>query len=140
MGTGYTKARLEARRAPGFSSPNLTLAELELEQAMTYVYNDPMCYFCGEAVILDRAPGSGETCPTCGKDMHVCLMCLFWDPQARFACRETIDSQILDKDRRNFCDWFALNPAFGVKGRGDKRGQEKEGKAKLAFDSLFKAP
>ena len=97
-----------------------------------------MCYFCGEALTLERSPGFGETCPTCGKDMHVCLMCSFYAPQARWACRETVDSQVLEKDRRNFCDYFRLSPKFGESTGGDVKGRGKADSAKSAFESLFK--
>jgi hypothetical protein len=97
-----------------------------------------MCYFCGDAVSLDDAPGFGETCPTCGKDMHVCLMCSFYAPQARWACRETVESQVLEKDKRNFCDYFRLSPEFRKATIGDSKGRSKAEAAKSAFDALFK--
>jgi hypothetical protein len=96
-----------------------------------------MCYFCGEAVPADRVLGFGETCPTCGKDLHVCLMCSFYAPQARWACRETVDAQVVEKDRRNFCDFFRLAPGFKVASAGDPRARSKAGAAKSAFDALF---
>jgi hypothetical protein len=96
-----------------------------------------MCYFCGEAVPGDRVPGFGETCLTCGRDLHVCLMCSFYAPQARWACRETIDAQVVEKDRRNFCDFFRLAPVFKTASAGDLRGRSKAESAKSAFDALF---
>ncbi|MCX7026297.1 MAG: hypothetical protein NT061_02135 [Spirochaetes bacterium] len=98
-----------------------------------------MCYFCGEIVSLDRVPGFGETCPTCGKDMHVCLMCSFYSPQARWACHETIETQVLEKDKRNYCDFFMLSPRFGARSPGDLKGKGKAEAARSAFGSLFKS-
>ncbi len=96
-----------------------------------------MCYRCGEAVPLERRIGFNETCPTCGLDLHVCLMCSFHAPEARWECRESVESPVLDKEKRNYCDWFAVEPRFGRKSQGDAKAMKKAEAAKSAFDSLF---
>ncbi len=98
-----------------------------------------MCYFCGSPVEPGRGIGFSETCPDCGKDLHVCRMCRFHSPGSKWDCRETIDSPVIDKEKRNFCDWFSLDPKALAGGLGDRKAQKAEAGAKKAFDSLFKA-
>lgn len=95
-----------------------------------------MCYHCGEPVAQIRRIGFGESCETCGKDMHVCLACAFYAPGAHWDCHETIDALVSDKERRNFCDWFSLNPRFLAR-TAPSAGVKKETAARSAFDSLF---
>jgi hypothetical protein len=95
-----------------------------------------MCYHCGEPVAPGRLIGFGETCETCGKDMHVCLACSFYAPGAHWDCRETIDSLVFDKARRNFCDWFSMNPRFHERSEASAAAR-KESAARSAFDKLF---
>lgn len=97
-----------------------------------------MCYFCGAAFDRQGQPGFGETCPTCGKDLHVCRMCAFYAPEAHWACRESIEAQVSDKEKRNFCDFFGLAPEFRLGGKGDAKARGKAESARSTFDSLFK--
>jgi hypothetical protein len=91
------------------------------------------CHHCGnELTILDRV-GRGDTCPSCHSDLHCCLNCIFYDPQAYNECREPNAERVLEKDRANFCDYFSF--AEG------KRSLKKEGEKKEVFsklDELFK--
>jgi hypothetical protein len=98
-----------------------------------------MCYYCGEAVPRERKVGFGETCAACGKDMHVCIMCVFYLRGAHWDCRESVDALVADKEKRNFCEWFELNPKFFEKFEGAKTGKSAAETAKSAFDSLFGA-
>ncbi len=100
-----------------------------------------MCYFCGDALPPLSAGlkiGFSETCPTCGKDLHVCAMCSFYMAGAHWDCRETIDSLVPDKEKRNFCEWFSADPRFSLRHEGRTGARDKIETAKSAFDSLFK--
>jgi hypothetical protein len=97
-----------------------------------------MCYYCGEAVPAGQKAGFSETCPSCGKDLHVCVTCLFYLPGAHRDCRETIDALVVDKEKRNFCEWFRSDPRFNLKTAGRIEARIKVESAKSAFDSLFK--
>lgn len=97
-----------------------------------------MCYYCGDAVPEEPKPGFSEICPRCGKDMHVCLMCRFYSPGLHWDCRETVDVHVLEKDRRNFCEWFALDPAFAVKTAGLGKPRDAAETARTAFEALFR--
>jgi hypothetical protein len=98
-----------------------------------------MCYYCGAAVPSDRQIGFGETCPVCGKDMHVCLACDFYTPGAHWDCKETIDAPVEDKEKRNFCDYFVVAPKFFMQTSGNRAARTKAESARSAFDALFKS-
>ena len=71
-------------------------------------------------------------CPSCGKDVKVCLNCKFYEPGAHWDCRETISEMVADKERANFCEFFVLDPKTRA-----GRGNEAEKKARSKFDDLF---
>lgn len=85
----------------------------------------------------DRKPGFNETCETCGRDLHACANCRFLRPGARWDCAETVGEQVVDKDRRNLCDWYETNPDLFTAGPGKPREREKAEKARNDFDKLF---
>jgi predicted RNA-binding Zn-ribbon protein involved in translation (DUF1610 family) len=91
-----------------------------------------MCYFCGTPIDANMRVYRSTTCPTCGKDLKICLNCRFYDPGAHWQCKETIPDPVREKDRANFCDYFQLN-------RGGSRGADggKTEKAREQFKSLF---
>ena len=48
-----------------------------------------------------------DTCPRCGRDLHVCMNCEFYDRNASRECREpAIQETVGDKERANFCEYF----------------------------------
>jgi hypothetical protein len=58
---------------------------------------------------------------------------MFYDPHAYNECREVSAERIIDKERANFCDYFAP--------RGSKRGRGPVSRAKearMALEDLFK--
>jgi hypothetical protein len=72
-------------------------------------------------------------CPSCGRDLHACVQCRHYDRYAHNQCREPQAEWVTDRERRNFCDYYALNPAGG-KGAGVP-DREKAARSKL--DSFF---
>lgn len=92
------------------------------------------CFHCGTQL---EASGSGnfgrsETCPKCDSDVHVCLNCQHYDEQSYNQCREPQADRVLDKDRRNFCDYFS--PAAQIRPRVADNKQD----ARKKLDDLFK--
>lgn len=71
------------------------------------------------------------TCAVCGADLHVCRNCRFYEPGSHYDCHETVDEEVRDKERANFCGWFRAREGFG--GAEDGRA----GKARAAFAGLF---
>jgi hypothetical protein len=91
------------------------------------------CYRCGASLASLSLPLSRQDeCPGCGVYLHVCKMCRHFDPKVPRQCREDGAEDVTDKDRLNFCDWFApSDSAF------DAKRKEEEDQAKSALDALF---
>jgi hypothetical protein len=91
------------------------------------------CYRCGAALAALTLPISREDeCPNCSVHVHVCRMCVFYDPQVTKQCREDDAEEVNEKERANFCDYF--------KPRGDAFSGEElaaETQAKEGFAALF---
>ena len=82
-------------------------------------------------------PGFNEVCIECGRDLHACRNCRFYRPGAKWDCAETIEAAVIDKERRNFCDWYETDPARFVAGSGDQKGRQSAHDARSDFDRLF---
>lgn len=96
--------------------------------------NVTRCAACGGKV---EAPG-GEvaidaSCPHCSADLHTCTHCRYFDPSARFECRQPIEAPIPKKAKRNECSLFTAKVA-------QETDAEKAapGDPRAAFDALFK--
>lgn len=96
-----------------------------------------MCWYCGSAIKDGEPLGRSLRCPDCGKDLRVCKNCRFYLPGARGDCAEPRGEVPHEKDRGNFCDWFALNPRFRSQTSGEKSARNAAATAKSAFDELF---
>ncbi len=93
------------------------------------------CHSCGTAVDNPREVFRSSTCPSCGRDLKVCLNCRFYSPGAHWDCAESIDELVKDKDRANFCTFFSFrDSAAGPKG---KPGSDARQQAKKKLDQLF---
>ena len=88
------------------------------------------CAFCHKEISETKIHIRDE-CPACGRDLHICLNCEFYDRNAYRQCRETIKEPVQDKEKANFCDFF----------RASKTGLAQVGEENDAFkklDDLFK--
>lgn len=63
------------------------------------------CVHCHKEVDTARIHIRDE-CPGCGRDLHACLNCEFYDRNAYRQCRESIREPVQDKERANYCDFF----------------------------------
>jgi hypothetical protein len=86
---------------------------------------------------MDRKAGFNECCETCGKDLHACCNCRFHKAGARWDCAETIDEPVVDKERRNRCDWFETNPVFFSVSAGRTSAMSAAEKARHDLERLF---
>jgi hypothetical protein len=77
--------------------------------------------------------GRQEVCPYCRHDLHCCLNCRLYDEYAQNQCRESSTEWVSDRDKNNFCEFFALRESQVAS--GSSRRQE-EARAKL--EALFK--
>jgi len=92
------------------------------------------CYFCGTALDARMRIVKDTECPSCRRDLHACVQCRFFDRTAHNMCRESQAEWVTDRERRNFCDYFALNPAGG-KGAGSS---DRASTARSKLDQIFK--
>ncbi|MDJ0907860.1 MAG: hypothetical protein QNI99_01610 [Woeseiaceae bacterium] len=65
------------------------------------------CYRCGASLAALSLPFSRQDeCPSCQNYLHVCRMCVFFDPAVPRQCREDDAEDVTEKERLNFCDYF----------------------------------
>lgn len=88
------------------------------------------CFYCGQAIEVIERVGFRDVCADCDRPLHACLNCTFYDPAYSNECRETQARRVVDKDRANFCEYFA--PATGPR---KTIAQPSDARAKL--DALF---
>ena len=91
------------------------------------------CYRCSASLEALSLPFSRQDeCPECGNYLHVCKMCVNYDPHVPRQCREDGAEDVRDKDRLNFCDLYKpSDTAF------DAKRKDEEDQAKSALDALF---
>ncbi|HUO04444.1 MAG TPA: hypothetical protein VMU16_04520 [Candidatus Binataceae bacterium] len=93
------------------------------------------CWHCGRAIEVIERVGFRDNCPGCDRALHACRNCRFFDPAYNNSCRETIASRVVDKERFNFCEYFAAAPPGAVSG-GSVANPKPQAKEKL--EALFK--
>jgi hypothetical protein len=91
------------------------------------------CWHCGLRIETTERVGFRDDCPGCDRPLHVCRNCDFYDPAYNNQCREPMAERVVDKDRANFCDYFA--PARA--GRAGA-GAAAKTQAQASLDSLFR--
>lgn len=93
-----------------------------------------VCFSCGAELSLPQGPVSRNAeCQKCGADVRVCLNCKHHDRSAYNECREPQAERVLDKDRRNQCDFFSLRQDGSA-----KKGADPAADARKKLDDLFK--
>jgi hypothetical protein len=93
------------------------------------------CFGCGADIQVDEKVFRADTCSSCGRPLHACRNCVFYDPKAYHECRETQVEWVRDKDAANFCDYF--RPAGSGSAAGGQVTQRSED-ARRKLDDLFK--
>lgn len=69
------------------------------------------CWHCGAGLAGVILPLSRrQECEACGADQHVCLMCRHYNAHVADQCTEDRAHSVTDKERANFCDYFAPRP------------------------------
>ncbi len=89
------------------------------------------CASC--AATLEPRITADSRCPKCGADLHSCRQCTFFDPGARFECRQPITARIVNKQARNTCELFGARTIIEreTSSSGPVSGRQ-------AFENLFK--
>jgi hypothetical protein len=93
------------------------------------------CHFCGTAIENPREVFRSSTCPSCGKDLKICLNCRFYSPGAHWDCSESVDEPVNEKDRSNFCTFFSFRDSQ-KKASGSPAPDARQ-QAKKKLDKLF---
>lgn len=89
------------------------------------------CIFCSAELTYTAGSKLGfqEECPKCLRDLHCCKMCQFYHPQSYNECKESSAERVVDKEKKNYCDYFIL---------GDANSGKPEQDAMSAAEALFK--
>ena len=115
------------------------------------------CQSCGAPVTLGEPIPRDSECESCRHDLRSCRNCRHWDPRYNNECTESMAEPVVDKARRNFCEYFYFNrapyaPAAGGQSREsdahaklaglfkDAPPSEKKSDARARLDALFKKP
>lgn len=97
-----------------------------------------LCHHCGCEVALPSAPQRTDSCASCRSDLKCCLNCRFFDPGANNQCREPQAEWQTEKAKANFCEYFEFRDVSVIGRAGGGGAQSDRGRARSAFDSLFK--
>jgi hypothetical protein len=92
------------------------------------------CQQCGTVVPYDEVIPRDSECESCRRDLRCCMNCRHYDPSRNNSCRETEAELVEDKARRNFCEFFAFNPAPFAAGRGQG---DRQAAARAKLEGLF---
>ena len=68
-----------------------------------------VCHFCGAPIAIGEPIPRDSECDACGHDLRCCRNCRHYDPRYNNSCRETMAEPVEDKQRRNFCEYFAFS-------------------------------
>jgi hypothetical protein len=93
------------------------------------------CWRCGADIADDLFPlRREEVCGECDADLHVCKLCVFYNPSVSDACDEPIAPQVTNKERANFCDYFKPSAsAYRAK------SNDEASRSRAELDALFGA-
>ncbi len=92
------------------------------------------CAVCGEKVQTLTSIEPETTCSSCGKPLHTCTNCTFFDSGSRFECRKPIPARIESKAKANSCEHFKPKTVRDLSARSPASPDD----ARSAFDALFK--
>jgi len=88
-----------------------------------------VCWRCGEALQTVPKPFPRLLkCRHCEADLHVCLMCLHYNPHYSTRCDHEMAEPAREIDLANFCHYIKLRPNAYVEKAYD---QSKQAEAKL---------
>ena len=92
-----------------------------------------VCWRCGASLSHLSLPlARMDECRECRSSLHVCRLCVHYDPSVVRSCREDDAEEVKEKERPNFCDWF--RPATDAH---DSRLSAGDARARSELDALF---
>lgn len=91
------------------------------------------CRDCGTQRQISDEVAFDTECRKCGRTLHNCVNCRFFDSGARFQCRQTLPAELASKTKANQCELF--DPKVVQEFASDVN---RSSDARAAFDALFK--
>lgn len=92
-----------------------------------------VCWRCGAPVTdLPQPLSRLAECTACRAELHVCRMCVFYDPRVSQSCAEPVADEVADKERANFCGYFEAKP-----GAYKPREVQAQASARAQLEALF---
>lgn len=92
------------------------------------------CAVCGHKTELLGELETDAVCAGCGRPLHTCTNCTFFDTAAQFECRKPIAARVEGKGKANDCGFFKPKRIRDLNSRGPSSPDD----ARSAFDALFK--
>jgi hypothetical protein len=89
------------------------------------------CHFCGKQVAVKERVDFRAECPSCGRDIHICVNCALYDEGAYNKCREPQAEWVSEREKANRCEYFRPSSAPSA---GSQRARD----ARTKLDDLFK--
>ena len=96
-----------------------------------------VCKKCGNQVRDFGEIKQDTVCGRCGRALHSCLQCNFFDSSARWECSQSsrIPARVADKNSGNACPAYSPAASFDLTG---PKANDSPVDARKAFEALFK--
>ena len=120
-----------AAKAPKPKSQDLTFGPRPLN--MPGARTVSRCSQCG--TVITGLMEADAKCVKCGLALHSCRMCVHFDPNSRFECRQPIAARVYPKDALNACTSYEIRQS--VERETTSSGMRADD-ARRAFENLFK--
>ena len=91
------------------------------------------CAQCGHA-LKHASIAPDTTCTSCGKPLHTCTNCSFFNSGFRFECTKQLTARIEAKAKENQCKHYQPKTVRDLKSQSSGKPDD----ARAAFDALFK--
>jgi hypothetical protein len=92
------------------------------------------CHQCGASITVNEPLARDAECEACRADLRSCVNCRHYDTHFNNSCRETEAEPVVEKRRRNFCEFFSFTT------EKLKPEESQEPKAREKLERLFKNP
>jgi predicted RNA-binding Zn-ribbon protein involved in translation (DUF1610 family) len=101
---------------------------------------------CTQCGVVLRMVEETSKCPQCGFDLHSCKQCVYFDPSAKFECRQPVPERVARKDQKNTCTFYSIKTSVeretstsaATAGSVRTGSPSTADEARRAFENLFK--
>ena len=95
-----------------------------------------LCWNCGRTTGIEGRVTRSDSCPHCLADLRCCRGCRHFQPLRRFQCKESVETNIVNKEKNNFCDFFQMRDVVKRPGGITTQTESNDDRQKR-FDDLF---